>query len=329
MKKIFVSIFLGLTLITNIVSAKTVTDSLVANLSCDNLNVSSILLRVRPTAFSAANHLPIKNWSFSSGGIGLAACWGMASTQRKFFYLLRLSDPKATTVDIKNALDIVRGTTVGYTFLNNDSNTETQRLYEQKLKEYSVIPLAERNITEEWSRNTGLSFLDKMLKGITYQNGNQEIFRGLRTEVERSQELHFFRPRNIGMGTGSGPRLPKDNLETLNRLLFNMSSNRLTLINLRLQTTVQHIVIPKTYTKDDKGNVWIRAYDSNQPEKDQLIYYSKDTGHFYSPQIMGSFIGDYTGTDYTHPLGVYVVDEEERGYIENTLLKYYTAVCRN
>lgn len=332
MKKIFVSTFLGLCLITHSASAKTVSDSLVANLSCDNLSVSSILLKVRPTAFSSANHMPIKNWAFSSGGIGLAACWGMSSTQRKLFYLLRLNESKAADFDLTRALDIVRGTTVGVMMMQSDSaypnNSDTQRLNETKLKEYSVIPLRENNIVSEWSRNTGLSFLDKMLKGQTYQIGNQQVYRALRTEVERSQELHFYRPRNIGMGAGSGPRPAKDNAETVKSLMFNMSSKRLSLINLRLNTTTQHIVIPKTFTKDDKGNVWITAYDSNQPEKDQMIYYAANNGQFYSPQIMGSFVGDYSGTDYTHPLGVYIVDEEERGYIEQTLLKYYKGVCQ-
>lgn len=328
MKKIFVSTILGLSLITNVASAKTVTDSLVANLSCDNLSTSSILLKIRPTAFSDANHMPIKNWSFSSGGIGLAACWGMSSTQRKLFYLLRLSEKGAPALNLESALNMVRGTTVDYAMIQSaNGTTETQRLFEPKLKEYSVIPLTERNITEEWGRNTGLSFLDKMLKGANFKNGHDTVFRSLRTEVERSQELHFFRPGNINMGAGSGPRSVADNLQTLERLKYNMSFNRLSLINLRLEMTTQHIVIPKSFTKDDKGNVWIRAYDSNQPTKDQLIYFDKTTGHFYSPQIMGKFVGDYSGTDYSRPLGVFIVDEEERGYIEATLLKYYKAVC--
>lgn len=331
MKKIFVSTIIGFSLFINASAfgaAKTVTDSLVANLSCDNLSTSSILIKIRPTAFSSANHMPIKNWSFSSGGIGLAACWGMSSTQRKLFYLLRLSEKSAPALNLQSALDTVRGTKVDYEIIKPaNGQMETQRLFEPKLTEYSVIPLTERNIVEEWGRNTGLSFLDKMLKGAMFKNGRDTLFRGLRTEVERSQELHFFRPGNIDMGAGSGPRDPADNRKTLERLMFNMSSNRLSLINLRLEMTTQHIVIPKTFTKDDKGNVWIRAYDSNQPSQDQLIYFDKANGHFYSPQIMGKFMGDYSGTDYTRPLGVYIVDEEERGYIEATLLKYYKAVC--
>lgn len=332
MKKTLLSTILGLSLLTQsalAAPAKTITDSLVNNLSCSNLSTSSILLKIRPTAFSAANHMPIKNWSFNSGAIGLAACWGMSSTQRKLFYLLRLSEKDAPALDLRRALDIVRGTTVGYALINPQStNDDTQRLDETKLTEYSVIRLNEKNITEEWGRNTGLSFLDKMLKGATYKNGNRDLFRGLRTEVERSQELHFFRPSNIDMGAGSGPRSADENRKSLARMTFNMSSNRLTLINLRLAMTTQHIVIPKTFMKDDKGNVWIRAYDSNQPEKDQLIYFDNNSGHFFSPQIMGKFIGDYSGVDYTHPLGVYIVDEEERGYIEKTLLKYYQAACK-
>ncbi len=332
MKSIFASTLLGLCLITHPASAKTVTDSLVANLNCDNLNVSSIYANILPAAFSSANHLPVKNWAFSSGGIGLGACWGMSSTQRKLFYLLRLNESHAADFDLTRALDTVRGTTVGALMMQENSadpnSRDPQRLNENKLKEYGVIPLREPNITSEWSRNTGLGFLERMLKGQTYQIGSRQVYRALRTEVERSQELHFFRARNIGMGAGSGPRPPKENADTLKILMANMSSKRLSLINLRLNTTTQHIVIPKTFTKDGKGNVWITAYDSNQPENDQLIYYAASNGHFYSPQIMGGFIGDPAGMDYTHPLGVYVVDEEERGYIDQTLLKYYKGLCQ-
>jgi len=326
MKQKTIFVLACLTLFSSFSSAKNINDSLVANLSCNSISAASILSRVRPTAFSSDHHLPIHNWAFKSGGIGLAACWGMASTQRKLFYLLRLEEASAKDVDVKNALDIIRGATVTY-LADFDNPMNNGRMSEQKLKTYSVIPLTEKNINDEWSRNNAHSFLEKIVNGISFTEGGQQIGRNFRTEVERSQELHFYRPSNIGMGAGSGPRSPRENAETVRNLMQNMTANRLSLVNLRLKATVQHVVIPKSFTTDAKGNVWIKAYDSNQPEKDQLIYYAKDSAQFYSPQIMGSFVGDHSGTDYTHPLGVFIVDEEERGYIENTLVKYYQGVC--
>jgi hypothetical protein len=188
--------------------------------------------------------------------------------------------------------------------------------------------VAEKSLSEEYSRNTGNSFLEVLFKGLDYRLESHWVHRDLRTEVERSQERHFFRMKNIGMGIGSGPLTPYRNKDTLRILMANISQNRLTLLNLRLRSLVQHIVIAKAFAKDAKGNVWIQAYDSNQPEADQQIYYSKDTGHFYSPKIMGSFIGDYTGVDYTHPLGAFIVDERERAQIEDALLKHYQKRCR-
>lgn len=333
MKTIFVTTLISLSLVQSFAAAKTVTDSLVANLNCNNLKVGSILTSIRPTAFAPTNHIPIKNWGFRSGAVNIAACWGMGSTQRKMFYLLRLGEKNAPTMNTKDVLDTIRGTTVNSVRLqsenDNSMQTESTKYGETKLSQYNIVPLQESSIMDEFGRNTGLGFMDAIMKGIDYKIGYDDIHRDFRSEVQRSQELHFFRAGNIGMGAGSGPRSVKENADTIHSLMMNMSANRLSLINLRLKRTVQHIVIPKSYTKDAKGNVWIKAYDSNQPEADQLIYYSKDSGQFYSPQIMGSFVGDYSGTDYTHPLGVFIVDEDERGIIENSLLKYYTRACKN
>lgn len=332
MKKIFISTFVSICVFSNLAPARTITDSLVDNLSCNDLSIKNIYSRIRPDAFSSNYHMPIKNWGFRSGAFDIAACWGMSSTQRKFFYLLRLNENQAPRVDVKKALDIVRGTDMDY-FLafsagKKEIKNEDLETLERALTRYSVIPLAERTIAEEFGRNSSSGFLDQLMTGVNYYSGRQKVFRNLKSEIERSQELHFFRARNIGMGAGSGPLSPSENRTTLNQLKANIAAKRLSLINLRLASTTQHIVIPKSYTEDAKGNVWLKAYDSNQPEKDQLIYFAKETGHFYSPQIMGSFVGDHAGTDYSHPLGVFIVDEEERGYIETTLVSYYQNACK-
>lgn len=332
MKKKFIAKTLGICIATSTVSssasAKTISDSLVSNLSCQALSVGAILGKIRPSAFSANNHLPVKNWAFRSGMAELGACWGLGSTQRKLFYLMRLNEKNAPALDTRGVLDMIRGARVEASSVLNDTEI-ARREPELALREYRVIPVSERNISEEFGRNTGLGFLDLLLNGVTYTIDSNRIHRNFRTEVERSQELHFFRSRNIGMGAGSGPLRPATNAKTLRTLLKNMDLKRLTLINLRLKTTVQHIVIAKTYVKDAKGNVWIRAYDSNQPQEDKLIYFARSTGHFYSPQIMGPLVGDISGSDYHYPLGVFIVDESEREKIEATLLKHYTERCRN
>jgi len=321
MKKIFVMAMVCLSLTQNIAQAKDISDSLVQNLSCSSLSVNSIFAKIKPEAYSARNHMPLTNWPFRSGLTNLAACWGMGSTQRKLFYLLRTDEKSAPHLNTIAALDMVRGATVsGNQLFSYELEHEQLRANESTITNYKVIPLSESNIRDEYGRNNGTGFMDLMFRGVGGRN--------LRSEIERSQERHFFRSSNIGMGAGTGPRSTSDNRETLKALIANMKARRLTLINLRLRRTVQHIVIPKTYKQDDKGNVWMVAYDSNQPDADQKIFYSKATGHFYAPQIMGAFDGDYSGTDYTRPLGVFIVDEQERVDIENSLLSHYKKRCQ-
>ncbi len=327
LKSIFILIVFGLSLRGSISFAveANISDSLVNNLSCNSLSVASILKKIRPDAFSYNNHMPFKNWGFRSGLTKLAACWGMGSTQRKLFYLMRLNEKDALQPDLKMVLDMIRGATIEATPSSENNNSQ---LIDQNLKAYNIIPVAEKNLQEEYYRNTGTSFLEELFRGIDYSQDSFSIHRDLKTEIERSQERHFFRFKNIGMGSGTGPLSPEKNKMTMQNLIINLRQNRLTLINLRLKPTIQHVVIAKSFVSDDKGNIWIQAYDSNQPEADQQIFYAKETDHFYSPQIMGSFIGDYTGTDYSHPLGVFIVDEEERVQIETALFKYYKQRCQ-
>jgi hypothetical protein len=320
MKKIFVMAMIGLSLTQNTAHAKDISDSLVQNLSCSSLSVSSILAKVRPEAYSSRNHMPLTNWPFKSGLTNLAACWGMGSTQRKLFYLLRTNVKDAPRLDVSSALDMVRGASVsGDKLFSYELEDASLRANEATISNYKVYNLEESNIRDEYGRNNGHGFMDLMFRGVGARN--------LRSEIERSQERHFFRSSNIGMGAGTGPRGTSENRDTLKTLIANMKAHRLTLINLRLRRTVQHIVIPKTYKEDAKG-VWMWAYDSNSPDTDQKIYYSKANGHFYAPQIMGAFDGDYSGTDYTRPLGVFIVDEQERADIENSLLSHYKKRCQ-
>ncbi|HEY8270343.1 MAG TPA: hypothetical protein VIG33_05600 [Pseudobdellovibrionaceae bacterium] len=326
MKKFFAMTALAIILGGNIsfANTKVISDSLVNNLSCNSLSIGTILIRIRQEAFSSVNHLPFKNWGFHSGSFKLAACWGMGSTQRKLLYLLRLNEREAPAPNAKSVLDMVRGATLKTLFDKHGSSY----LMDENLKAYHVVPISDKNLREEYEHNTGTSFLEVLFKGVDYQLDSFPIHRNLRTEIERSEELHFFRVKNIGMGAGSGPLSPHKNNVTVQHVMNNLRLHRLTLVNLRLTRTIQHVVMAKSFTEDGKGNVWIQAYDSNQPEADQPIYYSKATGHFYAPRIMGSFVGDTTGTDYTHPLGTFIVDEEERAQIEESLLKHYQQLCK-
>ncbi|WP_413291226.1 hypothetical protein [Bdellovibrio sp. HCB337] len=330
MKKVFASLLAGVSLFGSHSSADTkkISDSLVNNLRCDSVSVGSILGSIRPDAFSSRNHLPIRNWGFRSGVFNLGACWGMGSTQRKFFYLLRTGEKTAPRINTIGVLDMVRGASlVPNVQMYGHSDQAVQRVQERPLKNYSIIPVFEDNIRDEFGRNTYLGFVNTLINGATQNVDSIRVTRNLRGEVERSQERHFFRPKNIGMGAGTGAQDPETNKATLKIMMTNAKLNRLTLINLRLRTLVQHILIVKSFTEDKNGNVFFKVYDSNQDAEDQIVYFNKATGHFYAPQVLGIYKFDILGVQSAEPMGVFVVDEEERKDIENSLVTYYKKTC--
>lgn len=324
MKSIFILALFGLLLTphTSPAQGKSISDSLVKNLRCNSLNIDTVLSSIRPEAFSNHNHMPLKNWTFRSGLVTLGACWGLGSTQRKLFYLLRTGEPTAPPLNSIAAFDMIRGATLEVT-----GNLHTKRVFERHLRNYQVIPLSEENIRYEFSRNSGFGLMETLLKGVSYPVNDSKISRDLRGEVERSQERHFFRARNIGMGAGTGAQPPEVNRANLKVMMANAKTNRLTLVNLRLRTTFQHIVIVKSFTQDKNGNVFFKVYDSNQDKEDQVVYFDNATGHFYAPQILGVYQKDPLGVFSNQALGAFVVDEEERADIENSLVLHYKKIC--
>lgn len=307
-------------------SKKIISDSLVQNLNCQSLSLGSMLGSIRPEAFSHRHHMPFKNWPFQSGVSPLAACWGLSSTQRKLFYLLRHGEKNASPVNLLEVLDMIRGAHLKAVSMG--PREPAQHLIETRLKNYSIMTIAEDNIRDEYGRNTGLGFLDVLLEGASYKMDRFKIHRNFRSEVERSQERHFFRFQNLGMGAGSGLQRPELNLSTLQTLKQNLRLKRLTLLNLRLRATTQHIVVAKSLTENAHGDVQIQVYDSNQPDIDAKLSFKKSTGHFYAPEILGIYETDLMALVTPTPIGVFIVDEEERTQIEEALLKHYQELCR-
>jgi len=194
-----------------------------------------------------------------------------------------------------------------------------KHIMEFPLPHYPVVSLAEDSLAQGFQDPSGQGLLNRLLAGVTESLGEFTVHRDFRSEVERSQERHFYRFRNVGLGAGSGPQSPKKNFKTLRQLQTNLKLHRLTLVDLRLKSTFQHIVIAKSFVQDARGNVRFRVYDSNQPEQDQILYFHKATGHFYGPQILRS----------KEALGVFIVDEKEREDLEASLLSYYQNLCQN
>jgi len=306
------------------VSSRSINDSLVQNLSCQNLSVNTIYRAIREDAFAESRNMDIVNWGYSSGGFTLGNCWALSSTQRMFSYLARYNQSSNLTKEARRelVLNMVRRgvPAVQEEAGSTEKGNRTQgrdRVVTKALKSYSVFPVEGSSVVDSydfwWDLRAGYDM--NLSKKYT-------VKRAFREEVQVNQGDHFYRMGNVGMGLGSGATSPKENYETLKTLIRNADGKRLTLVNLRMDRTVQHIVMVKSYKKTGSGDVVFTVYDSNQPTRDQEIIYYARSGTFTAPGVAKALFV------VTKPLGVFVVDEEERQAFEVAMLKHYRSACK-
>jgi len=297
--------------------AKTVSDSLVKNLSCDNISASEIYSKIDTSQFSSNYHLPITNWSFDGGLYNLANCWSLARTQRIFFYLNRwhsMVDAKPADTKIKGLLDIIRGS-IPYT------QNQEKWILDAPLSRLQVFGAFESNYDKKSGLFGGLS------TGINQLfDNNKTEKRTFRTEIEHYQKTRFRKfLKNVKYVIGTGTRSEKRNRNTRDALIQNLEGNRLPMVILRTVRKTQHVVLVKRFEVRSNGDIEFYVYDSNLPEKDHQLTYMQTDQNFYAPVVAAEF----THTKHAHdPLGVYIVDQEEHGPIEEALVAHYTALCR-
>ncbi|MGE5087394.1 MAG: hypothetical protein ACM3MG_13905 [Bacillota bacterium] len=310
-------LILAATLFANTLWAKTVSDSLVKNLSCDKISASEIYSRIDTSQFSAKYHLPITNWAFDNGLYHLANCWSMSRTQRLFFYLNRWrSMVEATPSDskVKGLLDMIRGS-IPY------AQEDETWILEAPLSRLQVFGAAESNFDSTSGLFGGIS------TGINQLfTNNRTEKRTFRTEIEHYQKVRFSKfLKNIKYLIGSGSRSKKRNRSTRDALIENLEQNRLPMVILRTLRTTQHVVLIKRFEVLLSGDIEFYIYDPNLPEKDQRLTYKEADENFYAPEVAAEFT---TPKHVKDPLGVYIVDQEEHGPIEDALVAHYTALCR-
>jgi hypothetical protein len=198
---------------------------------------------------------------------------------------------------------------------NRQQNSD--RVITKDLKSYSVFPVEGNSVSATydfwWDLRAGYDM--SLSKKFT-------VKRSLRDDVQVNQGNHFFRFGNVGMGLGSGATSAKENYESLKTLMRNADGKRLTLINLRISRTNQHVVMVKSYKKTGSGDVVFTVYDSNQPLRDQEVIYNAKTGEITSQGIAKYF------SVPTKPMGVFIVDEEEREAFEVAMLNHYRSACK-
>ncbi len=271
-----------------------ISDDLVSNLSCDNVSEKSILDSIDPQiAFSINRHIPVKNWNFSVGLYEIGACWSLSRSQRILFYLGR-SDFEPTERSLKQSLNMLR-------------KHVPQGVYNF----WHVIPW-----TPEW--------FDTLVRGFseTYQNKN--YVRSFKNDIQVYQNKRFHDLDNTSYLQGDRERSKAENIKTQNKLAPNTAAKMLSLIILRPARNTQHVVVVKYAITRPTGEIDYFVYDSNRPAKDIVVTYSPATQHFYAPEVVQYF----NIPRPQDPVGVFLVDENDRTEILKKLKEHYTLLCQ-
>lgn len=298
-------------------TARVISDSLVRNLNCSNLNVDSIYSSLGEDAFSEIRHNSIQNWGFSSGVGNLGVCWSLSATQRRTFYLARFNPDETSLTSSAperafRFLNMVRGSTP----VEVQGQSKEIPLPETS---YSVFSVQGENLQMDdalWSailKGNGLSYPDVTARGFV-------------ADTQGDQVRRFFNPANVLMGMGNGARSAEENQNTYQQIIKNLDGRRLTLINLRAHRSAQHIAILKSYKKWDERWVEFQVYDSNYPQKNGQVFFDLRDNRFLAPFISNYLTGQQDGD--TRALGVFIVDEDERVVLENAWLRHYADECR-
>ncbi len=280
-------------------AAKTVSDSLVKDLSCDKVTANEIYRRMSQQQFSSEFHIPITNWGVEArGGLyELGVCWSLSRAQRLFFYLNRWNAPSyVQSPQTLQVLNMLRGDATYPMLLNQESTLRTD-----------------------------LGLLGNLMDGVNTRSGEKSIHRNFRSEIEKYEWERFHKlGKNLKYLIGSGTRSKKNNRETRDQLVGNLQINKLTMLIIRPNRMAQHVVLAKRYQRFNNGDINFIVYDSNHPAEDNILTYRAADSNFYAPGIV---YGVVPAKDLNDPLGVYVVDENERDPIEATLVRYYSTLC--
>ncbi len=283
-------------------ASRAISDETVNNLSCSNLNKESLLASLnKDEVFSTLRHLPIANWSFSTGLYTLANCWSLSHGQRILFYLGKKEIP-STEKTTSTTLNMIR-----------------RWLPDGKIeKKFSMTA---------WAPNV---FNDLMI-GYEQQDNqpdsNQEFFkRNLKEDTEAYQTYRFHQLlKNIEYISKPRERTRNANRKSYVQLMENLNSNRLTETLIRPALKMQHVVLAKRAIIRPTGETDFFVYDSNFPNIENTFYYDPKTEQFYAPEI----VGPLKVKNPEKAIGLFLVDEEDREKMLETMVKHYEEICQN
>jgi hypothetical protein len=322
-----------------IFAKKNISDSLVNNLDCNNLNYNSIHSHIHPDAFNLDRHLPIKNWSFPNGPYSLGVCWSLSHTQRIFFYLARWSatpilDPSESITNSLNILNLVRGSRPTKGSLKNIQEMDLKKFYSFDFQSFST----ESGIFSDLLNGIWdpLYFDELPLASQASQNipnipdtaselENGKLFRNFSLDVERYQRRRFHQFQNSKMVTDSVPRPKNINQNTSHLLMKALSLKNLPLVNIKANLTTQHILVVKNFEQRD-NEIRFNVYDSNTPAQESYFIFDTKKQQFYAPEIIKRF---RSIKNANQSVSVYIVDNEDQAKIDQALLIHYQEQCQS
>lgn len=295
--------FLTLFSFSSLVKAE-ISDDLVQDLTCDSVSEEVIHRSLNPEAFSNLRHIPVKNWGFSVGLYDIANCWSLSHAQRILFYFGQ-SQLQTDLAAQKIALNMIRHYVPKWSVAQNRMTYEKNKTFQQ--------------VT--WNQNAFQNYWN----GFQEKVGKEAVLRNFKNDTETYQNHRFHSLlKNAEFITGNRERSTKKNLETLALLKGNLSQNKLTLIVLRPALRAQHVVLLKNILTRPNGIIEFEAYDSNFPEKSQFVWFDPNTKHYYAPDI----VAPLGVKNPEKPIGLFIVDEDDRGDMMKELVKAYQRKCQ-
>lgn len=328
-----------------------ISDSLVENVDCDNLTIQDIHSHIRPEAFNLNRHIPIKNWSFPNGPYSLGVCWSLSHAQRLFFYLARWSpyasnDSQYNSSDGINILNLIRGSRPIKGSLNDIKETEISKFYTFDFQSFSTEsglfadiingiwdplhdffpdPMNSESIDDNMTTTDIAELKNIYIQSSTpFRIEDGKLFRKFKLEIERYQRWRFHQFQNSKMVTDPVPRPKNVNQQTSELLIKAIQQNNLPLVNLKANFNTQHILVVKTFQKDEQ-EVRFGVYDSNAPSVEKYFTYDIKKQQFNAPEIIKRF---RSITNPNQTVSVYIVDAEEQEKIDAALFTHYKEQCR-
>ncbi len=288
---------------------QTISDRLVEDLNCKNISVSEIYSKIRPDAYSINTHIPEQNWT--TGYLG--NCWSLAHAQRILMMLSRLNpDASLSDINLREVLNLFRGS-----IPEQAARFPKPIPQERPLHKYEVFE-SDRNFSE------GSKLFSLLQQGFEESWGEGNLLRNFKRDIEVFQVYRFHRPGNIPMGLGDWERETFENKKSFQLLVRNINENRLSLVNLRAERTVQHVVIPKRYEVTGDGKYIFYVFDSNFPDQETTFAYDSRIEQFEGGSVMGAF---YNTPYLNRAVGLFIVDENEHKKIDEALVRYYRKAC--